>query len=169
LVSHVNTQIAVRRMSAADIAPVAQIYAEALDPSYISFSELAEGKAERIGVLSKCAPSIFREQLISILDSPQHGLFVASAARPVGFALASLHQAEAGHIECWLDDIAVRQIWRRSGTARCLVQHVIEWGETERAKYFLLESGIDNHAAHHLFAREGFVPLSTVFWRAGER
>jgi ribosomal protein S18 acetylase RimI-like enzyme len=159
--------ITIRAMTSADIDVVATIYAEVLDPSYISFSELSEGKAETFGQLSDRAAAIFREQLVSLLPSPQHGFFVATVDEAmIGFALASLHRAEAGHIECWLDDIGVSHMWQRRGIAQALVGQVFDWGTRRNAKYFLLESGVENESAHRLFERLGFQPLSTVFWRA---
>jgi ribosomal protein S18 acetylase RimI-like enzyme len=159
--------VTIRAMTSADIDVVTAIYAEVLDPSYISFSELNEGKAESFGKLADRAAAIFREQLVSLLPSSQHGFFVATADDAiVGFALASLHRAEAGHIECWLDDIGVSHRWQRRGIAQALVGQVFEWGAKGNAQYFLLESGVENESAHRLFERLGFQPLSTVFWRA---
>lgn len=158
--------IAVKKMSAAEIEPVTSIYTEILHPSYISFSELAEGKAEGLGKLSGRATDIFREQLVALLDSDSHGFFVATVTdNIVGFALASLHQTEAGHIECWLDDIGVRHKWQKNGIGKALVEQVLDWGRQRNARYFLLESGLKNESAHHLFEHLGFQPLSIVFWR----
>lgn len=159
----------IRQMARGDIGRAAALYGEALEPSYISFSELGEGKAEAPGVLTGSAVEIFRDQLVSLIDSPRHGFFVAEAEGGglAGFALASLHEASAGHEECWLDDICVGRAWRRRGAARALAERVFAWGEGRRAKYFLLESGVENESAHHLFHELGFRPLATVFWREG--
>jgi GNAT superfamily N-acetyltransferase len=155
-------------MISADIDAVTSVYAEVLDPSYISFSELGEGKAKDSSTLSPHAPSIFREQLAHLLHSSQHGFFVATVNNElVGFALASLHKAEAGHMECWLDDLGIRRNWRGQGIAKTLVSQVFNWGAEERVSYYLLESGVRNESAHHLFETLGFQPLSTVFWRRG--
>lgn len=157
--------IIVKKMSTADIEPVTSIYAEVLHPSYISFSELAEGKAEGLGKLSDRAIDIFREQLVALLDSDSHGFFVATVGdNIVGFVLASLHQTEAGHIECWVDDIGVRHKWQKNGIGKALVEQALDWGRQSRAKYFLLESGLKNESAHRLFEHLGFQPLSVVFW-----
>src|SRR5690349_10051766 len=108
--------IRIKKMSATEIEAVTNIYAEILHPSYISFSELAEGKAEGFGKLSEDAADIFRKQLVELVDSDTHSFFVATADDDiVGFVLASLHHTEAGHIECWLDDIGVRHAWRGNG------------------------------------------------------
>lgn len=157
--------VKINKMSAAEIEAVTKIYAEILHPDYISFSELAEGKAEGVGRLSNQAANIFQEQLVALLDSQRHGFFVATVDNNiVGFALASLHQTEAGHIECWLDDIGVMLVWQKNGIGKALVEHVLEWGKEGNAKYILLESGLENEQAHHLFEHLGFRPLSIVFW-----
>lgn len=163
-------QAAIRRMVAADIDAVTKIYAEVVDPSYISFSELGEGKAETGSKLSPNASVIFREQVASLWDSTDHGFFVATVDDElVGFALASVHRAEAGHLECWLDDIGVVHRWRRHGIAKALTLAVFAWGAKENAAYYLLESGVRNKSAHHFFEGLGFQPLANVFWREVEK
>lgn len=160
--------ITIRRLEAADVDVVTDIYAEVLEPSYISFSELGEGKAAGPGRLDDRAAAIFRSQLLSLLSSAQHGFFVACLDEEIaGFVLASLHEAEAGHTECWLDDIGVRQNQQRRGLARALAEQVFDWGAGGGANYFLLESGVRNEGAHRLFHSLGFEPLATVFWRDG--
>lgn len=161
-------QATVRRMTAADVEAVVRVYAEVVDASYISFSELSEGKAETVGRLSARAPDIFREQLTALLHSRQHGFFVAAVGDElVGFALASLHLAEAGHTECWLDDIGVSREWQGQGIAKALASQVFAWGDEGNAAYYLLESGARKESAHHFFEGLGFRPLSIVFWRGG--
>ncbi|HEX8920554.1 MAG TPA: GNAT family N-acetyltransferase [Pyrinomonadaceae bacterium] len=163
-------QVAIRRLAAADVDDVTRVYAEVLEPSYISFSELGEGKAEGFSKLSPNAARIFREQLVSLLESSQHGFFVATINdEVVGFALASIQAAEAGHTECWLDDLGVSHKWRQHGIAKALVSQVFAWGAEGNAAYYLLESGVRNESAHHLFESLGFQPLSTVFWREGAK
>jgi len=158
--------IAIRRIEAHDVDGIANIYAEVIDPNYVSFSELAEGKADGPGTLSPRARSIFLDQLRSQIDDRQCGYFVATAGDPVGFALASIHDTEAGHLECWLDDVCVKRHWQGQGIARRLVEAVFEWGNRAGAKYFLLETGTYNEHAHRLFRRLGFQPLAEVFWRS---
>lgn len=163
-------QLEIRPMAAADVEAVTALYAEVLDPSYISFSELGEGKADGPSELSAGAPGIFRDQLAALVHSPRHGFFVATIGdEVVGFALGSLHRAEAGHTECWLDDLGVGHKWRRRGVAKALVSRVFVWGAAGNASYYLLESGVRNESAHDLFESLGFRPLSTVFWRGGEK
>lgn len=162
--------IVVRKMTAAEIDPVTSIYAEVLHSGYISFRELAEGKAEGPGEISDRAVAIFREQLVEMLASESYGLFVATVDETiVGFSLASLQQTEAGHIECWLDDLTVSQKWQGCGIGRALLVQTLEWGVQGHAKYFLGEAGLKNKPMHHLVESFGFQPLAVVFWRDGDQ
>ncbi|MBD2513165.1 GNAT family N-acetyltransferase [Nostoc muscorum FACHB-395] len=157
-------QVIIREMISTDLNAVTRIYEEVFNPTYISFSELAEGKAVGFALPSPEAGTIFRKQLIGRLYTSSSGLFVAcSENNIVGFALASLHTTEAGHIECWLDDIGVSHIYRCQGIAKMLAKQVQDWGNQNGAKYYLLESGIQNETAHRLFEQLGFHPLAIVF------
>lgn len=157
-------------MVEADIKEVSKVYADVVDSSYISFSELNEGKAENPRRLSSKAAAIFQQQITSLLQSERHIFLVAAVENQVvGFALASLHETEAGHTECWLDDLGVSQSWRRRGIATALTSEVFAWGAKRKASYYLLESGVRNEGAHHFFEKRlKFQPLSIVFWRAAE-
>lgn len=148
------------------VPAVTAIYQEVLTPYYISFSEIAEGKATRPGKLTPAAVRIFQEQLQRHLDSPQHGFFVACLENGTmaGFAIASLHKTEGGHIEAWLDDIGVVPVYARQGIGERLINHVETWVQEKGAKCLLLESGYHNKA-HDLFIRLGFTPLAVVFYK----
>lgn len=160
--------IEIRRMTVSDVEVVTGIYRDILDETYISFSELSEGKATEPGRLTARAPIIFREQLVSNISREKLGFFVAVMGdNIVGFVLASLHQAEAEHTECWIDDLGVRHAWRRHGVGTILTRRALDWGTNEGAKYFLVESGVQNHSAHDLLEHLGFKPLSIVLWHTG--
>jgi ribosomal protein S18 acetylase RimI-like enzyme len=160
--------IKVREMTPADVDSVVRVYAEVFDASYISFGELETGQAEALGKPSNQAPVIFRQELVDFLNDSQVGLFIASlGVEVIGFAVARLNQTKAGHTECWLDDLGTFPICRRRGVAQALVKHVLNWGTHKGAKYFLLETGVRNEAAHKLFEHLGFHPLALVFWHSG--
>lgn len=160
--------LVIRPMIAADVDAVALLYGNVIDSAYVSFSELAEGKADVSFRLSSRAEAIFRTQLVKSLSDPLHGFFVAVVDDDVvGFALASLHMTQAGHVECWLDDLGVHPRWRRRGIAKALVAEVFVWGTKGNSQYFLLESGALNESAHGFFRALGFRPLAVVFLREG--
>jgi GNAT superfamily N-acetyltransferase len=154
----------IRKLTPEDIDTVTELYTREIDPTYISFSELNEGKAEHLEKLSPRAGAIFREQLIRLVASSSHGFFLAAIdGETIGFVLSSIHEAEAGHLECWIDDIAVSRDSQQQGVGSVLIQRAMEWGKSNGARYFLLESGIENSGAHHCFEKAGFTPLATVF------
>lgn len=157
--------IQIRNMTKDDINAVVDIYTQAFDISYISFGELAAGLAESPGQISVKSSDLFQQELGELLATSENGLFIGMVnSEVVGFAIATLHETRAGHLECWLDDLGTSTKYRRCGVAKALVKEVLNWGTEQGAKYFLLESGVNNKAAHKLFEDIGFQPLATVFW-----
>jgi GNAT superfamily N-acetyltransferase len=155
--------IKIRKMKLTDLESVARVYNEVFDSTYISFGELSAGLAVAPGMQSEQAAILFKEELAELLHKSSSGLFVAiDKDIVVGFAIASLRAAEAGHLECWLDDLGVSQNHRGRKIGRNLIENVLNWGNQEGVKYFLLESGLHNKA-HRLFVSMGFQPLSVVF------
>lgn len=157
--------IKTRLMTKDDINAVVAIYTEAFDVPYISFGELAAGQAESPCQISPQASELFQQELEELINDLEAGLFVATLnSNIIGFAVATLNKTKAGHFECWLEDLGISPQFRRQGTAKNIVKEVLNWGTQKGAKYFLLESGIHNEAAHQLFENLGFQPLATVFW-----
>jgi ribosomal protein S18 acetylase RimI-like enzyme len=159
-------EINIRKMVAADLDSVTSIYNEVFNPTYISFGELAVGRAVTPNTPSPSATEIFRNEIAEKLQTSHSGLFVAiSMDSIVGFAAARLLATPAGHLECWVDDLGVSLSFRRQGIGEQLVSFVLKWGIDRKAKYFLLESGKKNEIAHRLFERLGFKPASIVFYK----
>ena len=153
-----------RTMSLGDVDQVVEIYAQAYSADYISFSELAAGLAEAPGVIAEEAIDIFQDDLIEILTESSAGNFVAEdKGDVVGFAMGSLEEAPAGHMECWLNDLCVLPSYQGQSLGKQLIDAVVEWGKLNNVKYVLLESGIKNAKSHQLFESVGFQPMATVF------
>jgi ribosomal protein S18 acetylase RimI-like enzyme len=156
----------IREMILTDLDSVITIYSQIYNSAYISHTELAEGKAITPNITSEQATIIFREEIAGLLKKSPSGLFVACLEDEiVGFVVASLSTTESGHIECWFDDLGVSYNYRHQGIGEQLVKKVLDWGTQNQAKYFLLESGVNNEGAHRLFKRLGFHNLSMVFWK----
>jgi ribosomal protein S18 acetylase RimI-like enzyme len=152
-------------MAKDDINAVVDIYTQAFNISYVSFGELAAGLADSPSQISVQSSKLFEQELNDLLEDTEAGLFVATLKLEViGFAVATLHKTQAGHLECWLDDLGTSTKYRRCGAAKALVKHILSWGTEQGAKYFLLESGIHNETAHKLFEYLNFKPIATVFW-----
>jgi len=158
--------IEIRKMVAIDVDQVTDVYARVMHPAYMGLGELKEGYSDVPGVPSERSVNLFRESLISHLEDPQVGIFVASVGDEiVGFAIAVVSPTNEGHIECWLEDTGVSHEWRHRSIGRRLVTRVLEWGAESEAKYFMLEVGVQNKEAQRLYESLGYQPLSTVFWR----
>lgn len=159
-----GSRFTLKAMNLADVDQVVELYAQVYSADYISFSELAAGLAEAPGVISEDAIDVFQDDLIEILTESPAGNFVAtSKGEVVGFAMASLEEAPAGHMECWLNDLGVSPIYQGQNLGKQLIEAVISWGKANKAKYFLLESGAKNTKSHQLFESVGFQPMATVF------
>jgi GNAT superfamily N-acetyltransferase len=161
--------VQIRRMETRDIDGAVKVYEEVFEQSHVSFSELDDGKADTPDGPFDPAPHVFRSQLKEYLDHSEALLLVACIDREVvGFAVAELRRAQAGHMECWLHDMGVREVWRGRGIGRALAEPLIEWGTGAGAKYFLFESGVGSETARRMCRTMGFAPLATVYWRAAE-
>ena len=163
-----RSDMQIRRMAIEDVSQVVEIYDRVYDSTYVSFGELACGLADRSGLPVQNAVEIFREEVLRLINCSQEkeGGFVAIVEGKVtGFALASLKETDAGHFECWLEDLGVLPDSQGRQIGRQLVDRVIEWGCQENAQYFLLESGFKNDRAHRFFESSGFHPLAIVFHR----
>lgn len=129
--------------------------------------------ALKADVISPNTIAIFHQSLLDGLNNQQRGYFVASLQEKiVGFAIASLYPIDTSDRECWLDDLGVHPEYQREGIGQKLVQAIIQWAEEEEEViYFLLESGINNTAAHLFFELEeiGFQPLPVVFGKNLEK
>lgn len=159
--------INIRVMSLDDVDKVVEIYGKVYNSAYVSFGELAAGLADSSGSPTGNVVELFRDEVVGLITGSDEGQFVAIIDGSVaGFALASLEDTDAGHIECWLNDMGVLPDYQGRKIGRKLVERVVEWGCQGNAKYFLLESGLDNEQAHRFFEGVGFHPLAIVFHRA---
>ncbi|MEM9770350.1 MAG: GNAT family N-acetyltransferase [Cyanobacteria bacterium P01_D01_bin.73] len=157
-------RFSLRAMSLGDVDQVVELYAQVYSADYISFSELAAGLAEAPGVISEEAMDIFQDELIEILTESPAGNFVAiEKGEIVGFVMASVEEADAGHMECWINDMGVSPKLQGQSLGKQLVDAVVDWGKNNKVKYFLLESGFNNKKSHEFFEDVGFKPMATVF------
>ena len=72
-------------------------------------------------------------------------------------ALITVSTAEGGRVVL-LEDVIVRGGLRGRGLGRRLVQHVLDWAQSEGAKRVTLLADADNAAALAFYGRLGFVP-----------
>jgi GNAT superfamily N-acetyltransferase len=85
----------------------------------------------------------------------QHGKMVAVLLMNVFFSLE--HAGEAG----WIEELFVREDYRKRGLARRLLEQAIEWSQGRGVRAVDLELG-DGHepaAADHLYIQRGFGKL----------
>ena len=157
-------KISFSEMKKGDMNGVVDLYSRILHPSYISYGEITEGLAVNSKRFSKDVRSKFKKYIIGSVNRKNRRVLVARADGLVaGFVCVEIKKAAAGHLECWISDLGVDRLYRRSGIARKLIKKAKEWGKKEKAKYYFLESGHGNSNAHRLFESEGFSPLNIIF------
>ena len=163
-----SNKVIIRKMTEDDINAVTKILAKVFSPEYISYGELTVGRAIAPGIPCDNIEEVFRQELLNNINNDKVEFFVASWTEEiVGFALASINSTPIGHQECWLDDLVVDSNFRHRGIGEKLVKTVIDWGQRNNAKYFLLESGINKQKAHDFFEKLGFQAITKIFWHSG--
>ncbi len=157
-------KILIRELKKLDVQEVGRIYSEIIQPSYISYGEIAEGLAINTKKFSSTAVKDFEKYISRGIGLKTRITYVALAEQAVvGFMCVRIQKASAGHKECWIDDIGVGIKFRRLGVAKKLVHQADLFGKKNKSGYFFLESGYTNKSAHTFFEKEGFKPLNIVF------
>jgi ribosomal protein S18 acetylase RimI-like enzyme len=150
-------------MKIEDIDDVSNLYLKIIRPEYISYGEIANGMTNGINTFSKNAFRIFDKDLKRDFKNKNKPVFVSDLnGKIVGFVCLNISKTKVGK-ECWILDLGVNKKYRKLGIAKQLLSEAYKFGNKEKVKYFLLESGVNNHSAHELFKKQGFKPLNTVF------
>lgn len=152
------------------LAPtLATFFRRHIDPAYISFGEMQEGRATSAETWS---PDLhdrlvaeFTEALGSTGTLPTRQVAIAQVEDAlVGFAMVAFHR-EVPRPYAVLEDVVVDRARRGAGIGRSLVTWVVDACARTGCPRVFLESGHRNHEAHDFFARLGFHPVATVFVR----
>lgn len=152
------------------LAPaLATFFRHHIDPTYISFGEMQEGRATSAQTwspdLQERLVAEFTEALASTAVPPTRQVAIAQLDDAlVGFAMVVFHR-EAPQPYAVLEDVVVDRDRRGAGIGRSLVTWVVDACAQAGCPRIFLESGHRNHDAHAFFARLGFHPVATVFVR----
>ena len=120
-----------------EIDRLAEFFARNVTQSYISHSELQFGRAE--------APDKWIDDLVAKFKT---AYVTFNTSVPIAFMV--------------LEDIVVDRAKRGSGFGQTILDWVFAQGRREGIKRAFLESGKENHDAHHFFERNGFHQVSIV-------
>jgi GNAT superfamily N-acetyltransferase len=144
---------------------LAEFFERNVTQSYISHSELQFGRAEAPDKWIDNLVAQFRTEIAERVPCvPGATLRVASAYSGdelVGIAYVTF-DASVPIPFLVLEDIVVDQQKRGSGIGQKILDWIFAQARQEGIKRAFLESGKDNHDAHHFFERNGFQQVSVV-------
>ncbi len=148
----------------ADASKYAAFFVANVEPSYISHGEIIDGRAIDGQTWSPRIKAImaadFRKGLKNQKSDGSHLAVCALDGRLASIALIDVMGGVSLAI---LQDIVVSSEFRGHGVGG----RFVEWIEKELSARFgirriMIESGVDNHGAHHFFQRRGFAISSHV-------
>ncbi|WP_299807676.1 GNAT family N-acetyltransferase [Tardiphaga sp.] len=147
------------------IDDAARMFAAEVGPSYISHSELQSGRALSPSEWAPDLAVVLREEIAGLVPRDRN-----SGARVACGFLGSDIVAVA--IVSWeltaripfvvLEDIVVDSKLRGRQVGQNFLDWIFGQARAHGVKRCFLESGKDNHDAHHFFARNGFAQVSIV-------
>jgi GNAT superfamily N-acetyltransferase len=153
---------------------VARFFAANVTPEYISHSELQGDRAQSPNEWRNDLPAVLRREVELRLhysdDYPplatsqpvavaeQNGVIIALALvtfvgdAPIPFAI--------------VEDLIVARDHRKKGIGKVVMDWIVAEALARGVSRLFLESGKNNHSAHHFFEREGFEICSIVMMRS---
>jgi ribosomal protein S18 acetylase RimI-like enzyme len=139
------------------------------DPAYISHSELQYGVAEDIGRWAPDRAAKARRYATELLSNAAGDeTMIATATQDrtiVGFALVEISRLNPERPFATIHDVLFSPAVRGHGYGGALFDWLSEQCRARGVTRFFLESGVDNHRAHHFFERHGFRQTSIVMMR----
>lgn len=148
------------------IDSVATFFSSSIDPSYISHSELMFGRAisqrEWSPTLLDVVKTEFHKRVPWQGGNTTKKIVVGyDGATLVAVALLDFHLNVPIPFAI-IEDIAVSREFRDRGLGQRMLDWIFAEARLQRVARVFLESGLDNHAAHHFFERNGFKQVSIV-------
>jgi GNAT superfamily N-acetyltransferase len=148
-----------------EVGRLAAFFAQNVTQSYISHSELQFGRAQTPDRWFPNLEAVFKAEVEERVPCAPGAQFrVASAFSGdelVGIAYVTFN-AEVPIPFLILEDIAVDRSKRGGGIGQEMLDWIFARAKEEGIKRAFLESGKDNHDAHHFFERNGFEQVSIV-------
>jgi GNAT superfamily N-acetyltransferase len=112
------------------------------------------------------SPDTLSEAIRAALTDPTRcAIFLAFDPEPIGVAVAAFAWTlEHGGLVAWLDELFVVPACRGRGVGRRLLLRVLDAAREAGCRAVELEVEAEHARAAHLYAREGFAPLSRRRW-----
>ena len=144
---------------------LASFFAANVTPEFISHAELQTGRALSTTEWSPGLKDILKREIEQRLSETESLKKVAAVHQDndlVGIAYVSFN-FDVPVPFAILEDVVVRGDKRGSGIGRTFLNWILERAKEAGARRVFLESGKENHAAHHFFEQgDVFRPISVV-------
>jgi len=102
---------------------------------------------------------------VPLTDPTRGAIFLAFDPEPIGVAvMAFAWTLEHGGLVAWLDELFVVPACRGRGVGRRLLLRILDAAREAGCRAVELEVEAEHARAAHLYAREGFAPLSRRRW-----
>jgi GNAT superfamily N-acetyltransferase len=148
-----------------EVGRLAAFFARNVTQSYISHSELQFGRAETPDSWFANLEAIFKAEIEKRVPYAPGAQFRIAGAYSddelVGIAYITF-TADVPIPFIVVEDIAVESSKRGKGIGQEIIDWVFARAKEEGIRRAFLESGKDNHDAHHFFERNGFKQVSIV-------
>lgn len=156
-----------KKATDSDIPALADLFWENLtaQPAYISHGELQMGIASGPGRIAADGKEKWKNYIYKKINTSSAFVQICrdESGGPIqGFIVAEI-DSDGDKPFGVICDVVVRKEMRGEGLGKELLQTGIRWLREQKAHAVYLESGVENHEAHHFFERQGFVPVSHVF------
>ncbi|ROI05675.1 GNAT family N-acetyltransferase [Chryseobacterium sp. G0240] len=135
--------------------------------SYISHSEIMYGRALDAQHWNPDLKEVFTEQLLSDYDhneASKLNILIAEdeSKKMVGMlVLNSINSPFKKY--AILEDMLLDQAVRGQSLGSRLLEEVIQESKNRNISFIMLESGVNNHGAHHFFSKYGFQKVSESY------
>lgn len=135
--------------------------------SYISHSEIMYGRALDSHQWSPDLKAVFTNQLMSDYDYNEHSklnILIAEneEEKIVGMLVFNIINSPFKKYAI-LEDMLLDAAVRGQSLGSMLLEEVIRESKSWEVSFIMLESGVDNHGAHHFFNKYGFQKVSESY------
>jgi len=153
---------------------LAEFFSENIEPEYISHSELQGPRALSPNKWRDGLPEIFLEEINARIAETGKApptavskpvLFAEADGRVVAFGLVTF-AADAAVPYAIVEDIVVEKSSRGRRTGLDIMNWIADEARSRNIVRLFLESGKNNHRAHHFFEGIGFEQISIVMMKS---
>ncbi|MGO4714854.1 GNAT family N-acetyltransferase [Bradyrhizobium sp. 2TAF24] len=150
---------------ASSVDDLARFFADNITSSYISHSELQFGRADAVGRWSPRLAQILRSEIgerVGVAAMPDRKVAAAYVeGKLAGIAFVAFTE-DVPHPFVVVEDIAIARHLRGHGIGQGFLDWIFARAKGRGIRRAYLESGKDNHDAHHFFERNRFEQVSIV-------